>query len=83
MDKNKLKVLQTIKYTIAPHCGICIHADLSSDGWGYCNFYSYNHIKHSEGTSRLSITRAGRCTEGFERSEDITSFGSFDQFMKE
>ena len=61
MDANKLKVLQEIGYNVPPHCGICVHADLSADGWGYCNKHTYTHAKHSEGESRLSINRSGTC----------------------
>jgi len=61
VDANKLKVLQAIDYKIQPHCGICVHADLSPDGWGYCNTHTYSHLKHSEGESRLSVHRAGSC----------------------
>jgi hypothetical protein len=61
MDTNKLKVLQEIGYNVPPHCGICTHADLSADGWGYCNKHTYTHVKHSEAESRLSIHRMGTC----------------------
>jgi len=61
MDANKLKVLQEIGYNVPPHCGICVHADLSADGWGYCNKHTYSHAKHSEEESRLSIHRTGTC----------------------
>lgn len=69
MDANKLKVLREIDYTIHPHCGICRHADLSSDGWGYCNRHTYEHRKHSEPVSRLSVHRTGSCSS-FELDEN-------------
>jgi len=61
MDENKLKVLREIRYRITPHCGICQHADLSADGWGYCNAHTYEHLKHSETESRLSVHQMGSC----------------------
>ena len=62
MDANKLEVLRAIGYRIQPHCGICVQADLSPDGWGYCNLHTYQHLKHSEERSRLSIHRTGSCS---------------------
>jgi hypothetical protein len=61
MDANKLKVLREIDFAIAPHCGVYTHADLSSDGWGYCNRHSYQHLKHNEEISRLSVHQMGSC----------------------
>lgn len=72
MDANKLVVLRDINYKVQPHCGICVHADLSMDGWGYCNLHTYQHGKHSEHTSRLSIHRAGSCGS-FELDQVATS----------
>jgi len=63
MDATKLVVLREIGYQIPAHCGICQHADLSADGWGYCNRHSYVHQKHSEASSRLSIHRQGSCQQ--------------------
>ncbi len=84
MDPNKLIVLQDVDYTIRKHCGICKHADLSSDGWGYCNIHSYIHQKHNIGESRLSITSAGVCLEDFEANEEVVAaFGSFSIFVEE
>jgi hypothetical protein len=61
MDENKLKVLQDIEYSIPAHCGLCDHADLSSDGWGTCRQHKYSHLKHSKEESPLSIHRSGHC----------------------
>jgi hypothetical protein len=83
MDANKLKVLREIDYKIAPHCGICRHSDLSSDGWGYCGLHKYEHLKHSEETSRLSINRTGSCS-GFERDDTniaILGLHGFEEFI--
>jgi len=63
MDANKLKVLQEIGYRINPSCETCSHSDLSVDGWGYCGAHEYQHQKHSEESSFLSIHRMGWCTE--------------------
>jgi len=61
MDANKLTVLRDLNYTIKPSCETCAHSDLSKDGWGYCNVHTYQHLKHSEEVSRLSIHRSGSC----------------------
>jgi hypothetical protein len=61
MDANKLKVLQDIRYRINPTCETCAHSDLSADGWGYCGAHEYQHLKHSEETSPLSVHRLGWC----------------------
>jgi len=63
MDANKLKVLQEIGFRINPSCETCTHSDLSADGWGYCGAHEYQHQKHSEGSSFLSIHRMGWCQE--------------------
>ena len=83
MDANKLEVLRRIGYRIQTHCGICRHADLSPDGWGYCDRHTYQHRKHSEERSRLSIHRTGSCMD-FERDDDkIAALGlhAFEEFL--
>lgn len=85
MDANKLKVLQEVGYRINSHCGICRHADLSKDGWGYCGVHFYNHLKHSEERSRLSINRMGSCPR-FELDEQalaVLGLHQFAQFLKD
>ena len=62
MDANKLEVLRAIGYRIQPHCGICVHAELSADGWGTCEAHTYSHLKHSEARSHLSIHSTGSCS---------------------
>jgi len=83
VDANKLKVLQEIGYSIRQHCGICVHSDLSPDGWGYCNVHTYQHLKHAEETSRLSIHRTGSC-DRFEVDENkVATLGlhAFKEFL--
>ena len=83
MDANKLKVLQDINYTVHPHCGICEDADLSADGWGYCNRHTYEHLKHNEKESRLSINKAGSCAD-FKANGILVvmKLGAFGQFVE-
>lgn len=63
MDANKLKVLQNIGFRINPNCETCAHSDLSDDGWGYCGAHEYEHEKHSEEKSFLSVHRMGWCSQ--------------------
>lgn len=61
MDANKRNKLLGIEYKIAPSCETCLHADISSDGWGYCGAHEYQHEKHNEISSLLSVHRLGSC----------------------
>lgn len=68
MDKNKLKKLHEIGYTILPTCGRCANRnfpDPRSD-FGTCSLYDYNHLKHSDNPRKLSIHRSGSCKDGFK-----------------
>lgn len=83
MDQNKLKVLQEINYTIHPHCGICDSGKLSADGWGYCTVHTYEHLKHSEEMSLVSINMAGVCDSFKENGLMVAvKLGAFGQFVK-
>jgi len=75
MDANKLKVLQEIGYTIVPSCATCQHSDLSRDGWGYCNAHEYEHLKHSEETSRLSVHQLGHCDSWIRDAYKVAALG--------
>jgi len=83
MDANKLKVLREINYAIHPSCETCKNSDLSKDGWGYCNVHTYQHRKHSEDTSRLSIHRSGSCNlwEPDENKIAILGLHAFREFI--
>lgn len=86
MDTNKLKVLREIDYSILSHCGICEHSDLSPGStWGCCNVHTYQHLKHSEDTSRLSIHRTGSCNKFAQCVDKVTALGlkGFGEFVKE
>ena len=63
MDKNKLKVLKSIKYEIRDCCQNCEHGDFEDDEFGYCDEHTYQHLKHSEEESFLSIHRTGYCPD--------------------
>lgn len=83
MDANKLQVLREIAYQVPETCSTCRHSDLSADGWGYCNLHTYQHLKHNEDVSRLSINKAGVC-RNYERDDQkvaTANLGSFLQFI--
>ena len=61
MDKNKLEKLKDIKYMIQDCCGICVYADLSSDGWGTCTRHTYKHQKHVGEERQVRINQYGVC----------------------
>lgn len=84
MDTNKLKVLREIGYRINPNCENCLHSDLKPDGWGYCNQHTYQHLKHNEETSRLSIHRTGWCLSWGLCEEKLATLGlhAFREFVK-
>lgn len=84
MDKNKLKVLHDINYTIRPHCGICAFAKLSDDGWGVCVKHTYKHKKHNAETSYVSINKAGYC-DYFDQNgiAAVMKLGTFIEFVEE
>lgn len=72
MDNNKLNKLRDIGYTVRKCCGRCVHADLSTNGWGTCMNNTYEHKKHEGGDKgserQLSINQYGYCKE-FELCE--------------
>ena len=83
MDTNKLSVLQEVGYRIPETCATCEHSDLSADGWGYCNLHKYQHLKHTEDTSRLSVNKAGVC-QSYNRDDKkvaTANLGAFIQFV--
>ena len=88
MDANKLKVLQEIGYIIRPTCATCEHSDLSRDGWGYCNVYTYKHLKHNEEEGlaglRLSVHQLGHCGSWVRDPYKIAALGlhAFDEFLR-
>lgn len=84
MDANKLKVLREVGYKVRQSCETCIHSDLSPDGWGYCNKHRYEHLKHSEKQSRLSIHRSGCCTS-YQKNEislALLALHAFSEFVE-
>jgi len=84
MDANKLKVLRGIGYKIPKTCETCVHSDLSADGWGYCGAHEYQHLKHSEDTSFLSIHRTGSCSQHELDENKLATLGlhTFKEFVE-
>ncbi len=84
MDANKLKVLREIDYTIPKTCETCVHSDLAADGWGYCGEHTYEHEKHSEDSSFLSVHRTGSCNkhELDENKVAVLGLHAFKEFLK-
>jgi hypothetical protein len=81
MDDNKLKKLLAIGYTITPSCGSCSHAVLGLDEFGTCTQHSYDHLKHTDETRKLSIHRDGSCGEYARRDDYVGKLGAYTQFM--
>ena len=84
MDANKLKVLQDIRYRINPNCETCALSDLAADGWGYCGAHEYQHLKHSEETSFLSVHRMGYCAQWELDADKLAALGllAFKEFAE-
>lgn len=82
MDKNKLNVLREIGYRVHTTCGLCTHADISSDGWGTCGLHHYDHLKHVGQPRSLSINQFGSCPK-WERSWKVDTMKHFEEFFEE
>jgi len=81
LDKNKLKVLQSLPYVIREVCGLCKHAKIGIDSyWGTCNIITYKHEKHTGENRQLSIHMFGSCHK-FVMDND-TELGSFEEFLE-
>lgn len=82
MDRNKLKVLREVGYTIAPSCALCKHSNLTEDGWGNCDRYSFMHEKRGVEMA-MSINATGRCRDGYEPLIGAPiHFGTFAEFLQ-
>lgn len=82
MDANKFNKLQEIGYEIRQTCDTCVHAELSSDGWGVCKLHLYTHLKHGD-ERELSIHRTGHCPEYSADSEKVGRMHGFLPLIKE
>ena len=71
LDTNKLKVLQGIGYRMR-RVSTPIYPQT---GGGYCGVHEYQHIKHSEGTSFLSVHRLGWCKQWELNVETLATLG--------
>lgn len=83
MDANKLRVLNSIEYTVHKCCGLCHRAEFPINSeWGLCSLHDYTHQKHTETMRALSINKYGSCDE-FEMSEEaLDRLGAFERFVK-
>lgn len=83
MDKNKLKVLETIDYEIPRTCGLCANADIKpGQDFGVCTVQFYAHGKHTVADRQLSIYRGGFCWEDFEMSKEAKArLGDWARFV--
>lgn len=84
MDENKKEKLVQIGYVIHDHCGVCVHGNFfdSSSDWGVCRKYFYEHLKHSDSTRQLSITKYGWCPSFEGQAPILPHFGAFEPFRK-
>lgn len=74
MDKNKLKVLRELPYTIHLCCGICKYGQFPQNNWGTCSKLTYEHEKHTNSVRQLSIFKYGTCSHwdgGKEFGEEV------------
>lgn len=83
MDKNKLKVLQDIEYQVKRTCGTCINASIKpATDWGTCKIWTYEHLKHTEERSQLSINRYGQCSSHEAPFSMSVHLGGFIEFLE-
>lgn len=80
MDAAKAEKLRKIGYSIPPSCGLCVHADLSPDGWGTCSLFSYEHEKHTGERRPVSINRLGYCPAWESDPAKIAELGPYQEF---
>lgn len=81
MDKNKLKVLKEIFFTIRPTCILCKEARFPNDDWGTCNANTYEHEKHTESPRFLSIHKSGICHKFMLDPSKGNQLGEFIQLL--
>lgn len=83
MDRNKLRVLQSIDYAVSA-CGVCANAQIEPGrDWGTCAVKTYQHEKHSDSTRQLSIYRYGRCDDFTARADLPFVLDKFAEFLPE
>lgn len=80
MDKNKLKVLQDIKYQVNKSCALCSFGqfDNPNDDWGTCSNNLYQHEKHTDKDRYLSIHKVGSCGDFQLNDEKAGKLGAFE-----
>lgn len=78
MDRNKLKVLKDVGYTVRKCCGFCQHfVGTLSTMWGDCRFYAYEHVKHADNPRDLSVHVMGTCPKFVESMAMRPHLGGF------
>lgn len=82
MDTNKLKVLQDIGYKVYRTCDLCEHSEfVGPNMFGTCKIQTYDHLKHSDSTRKLSINRSGGCPKFSMADEMATYIHGFAKLM--
>lgn len=84
MDANKRDKLVGVGYKVFNTCGLCRFAQFSSPSvlFGTCSCHNYEHLKHTEDKSPLSITRYGTCP-WFEQNDGvIVQIHAYDEFRR-
>ena len=75
MDNNKLRKLREINYELARVCYNCIHSKFKKgQSFGLCHTHLYEHKKHSEKQSFLSINMYGTCPRHALKKKMIDDF---------
>lgn len=82
MDKNKLKVLREVEYTIPKLCNLCEHGVFPNPSFfGACGLRVYTHLKHTGADRQLSIYRFGTCPKWKPNEELIENLGPWGEFV--
>lgn len=82
MDKNKLKVLQDLDYSIKRTCGNCYHGAFNSMSFGVCLIHKYEHQKHTTEKRQLSVNQYGYCAEHKWKNPFVNFIHGFAEFME-
>jgi hypothetical protein len=84
MDENKKKKLQEIKYEVFKCCGLCADFMRSHQTmtFGTCAKNEYEHLKHTEPSSPLSVTAFGGCPDWSQDQYKVALMHGFNEFKK-
>ena len=84
MDENKKKKLQEIKYEVFKCCGLCADYMRSHQTslFGTCASNEYEHQKHTEPSSPLSVSAFGGCPAWSLDPYKTEMMHGFKEFLK-